>query len=157
MARFNELAKSRMTVIEKLLDSQKLCKSLFYGEENFLDMPDIDDPSILLNTSVYPYNFIPHLTSIKGSYVTFSFRNYKLVKRQFKSGLLHFQIVVHVDKIKTEYGILRSDFILQCIDEIFNERSDLGIGDLIFYKMDEMYVNEEYVGYYIQYKMWDFN
>lgn len=157
MARFSEIAKSRMTVIEKLLGSQDLCKCLYYGEDSFLDMPDIDDTSSLLNSHIYPYNFVPSLASKKGSYVTFGFRNHRLVKRQFKSGLLHFQIIVHKDKIMTDYEILRFDFIIQCIDELFNESSNMGIGDLVFIKMDEMYINDEYVGYYLQYKLWDFN
>lgn len=146
-----------MIVLNHLLSSQELCKSVWYEQKNYLDEPDIKDPSELVNNNIFPFNHVPTLADTASSYVTFSFRDYRPAGSQFKSGLLHFQVLVHKDLIFTEYEVLRYDHMLAYIDELFNENRNLGIGKLQFYRMDEMFVNEKYVGFYIQYKLWDFN
>lgn len=157
MSRFEELGKNRMVVLNHLLSSQELCKSVWYEQSNYFDQPDIEDLSELINKNIFPFNHVPTLADEASSYVTFSFRDYRPAGLQFKSGLLHFQVLVHKDLILSDYEVLRYDHMLAYIDELFNENRNLGIGKLQFYRMDEMYVNEKYVGFYIQYKLWDFN
>lgn len=156
MSRFHELGKNRLIVLQQLTGSQELCKALYYNDGNYLDKPDIEDTSELISNKIFPYGHVPKLADTASSYLTFSFKDYRPVKNSFKSGLLHFQIIVHKDLISTDYEMLRYDHILACIDELFNENRELGIGKLEFYRMDEMFVNEKYVGFYLQYKLWDF-
>ncbi|WP_311078293.1 hypothetical protein [Paenibacillus polymyxa] len=157
MSRLEELGKNRMIVLNHLLSSQELCKSVWHTGSDYLDQPDIEDTSELINENIFPFNHVPTLADTASSYVTFSFRDYRPAGPQFKSGILHFQVIVHKDSILTNYEVLRYDHILAYIDELFNENRNLGIGKLQFYRMDEMFVNEKYVGFYIQYKLWDFN
>lgn len=156
MSRLQELGKDRLEVLKRLISSQELCKALKYDNPDFLGYPDIEDPSELINTKIFPYNRVPGLDELTSSFVTFSFRDYRPVKNKFKSGLIHFQVLVHNKLISTDYEMLRYDYILSCIDDLFNE-TDIGIGKLQFSKLDEFYVNTEYVGMYIQYKLWEFN
>ncbi|KAF6630503.1 hypothetical protein H6F38_13795 [Paenibacillus sp. EKM208P] len=157
MSRLEELGKNRLIVLNHLLSSQKLCKSVWYTGTDYLDQSDIEDTSELINKNIFPFNHVPTIADTASSYVTFSFRDYRPSGPQFKSGILHFQVIVHKDSILTDYEVLRYDHILACIDELFNENRNLGIGKLQFYRMDEMFVNEKYVGFFIQYKLWDFN
>ncbi|MEC4565341.1 hypothetical protein L8C07_05240 [Paenibacillus sp. CMAA1739] len=157
MSRLEELGKNRLIVLNHLLSSQKLCKSVWYEQSNYLDQPDIEDTSELINKNIFPFNHIPKLADTASSYVTFSFQDYRPAGTQFKSGLLHFQVLIHKDLLLTDYEILRYDQILASIDELFNENTKLGIGKLEFYRMDEIFVNEKYVGFFIKYKLWDFN
>ncbi|KZE65162.1 hypothetical protein G7L40_19815 [Paenibacillus polymyxa] len=157
MSRFRELGSLRTKVLEKLISSQELCKALQYDNSNYLNRETIDDPSSLLFNKIYPYNHVPELSSDASSYVTFSFKEYRPTDNlKFKSALLHFQVLVHKDLIRTDYENLRYDDIIAAIDELFNDERILGIGKLEFYRMDEMFVNTNYVGYYLQYKLYEF-
>lgn len=156
MSRLHDLGIDRLEVLKELVGSQSLCKALKSDSPDFLSIPDIEDTSELINTKIFPYNHVPELNTSTSSFITFSFRDYKPVNNKFKSGLIHFQVLVHNKLINTDYEMLRYDHILGSIDELFNEK-ELGIGKLQFNKMDEFYVNTDYVGMYIQYKLWEFN
>lgn len=157
MSRFKELGKYKVAVLEKLISSQDLCKAIYYNDSNFLDMPDILDTSELIRSNIFPYNRVLDFTPNKSTFLTFNFRDYRLVGNKFKSGSVEFHVLTHQDYIVTDYESLRHDMILSYIDEIFNEDRELGIGKLLFNKMDEYEVNSEYVGTLISYKLWDFN
>lgn len=157
MSRLKELGKDKLTVLQKLISSQDLCKALYYSESDFLEKPDILDTSNLIRSKISPFNRIPDLTKNKSTFLTFNFRDYRLVGNKFKSGFIEFHVITHQDYIYTDYESLRYDMILSYIDEMFNENRELGIGKLLFHRMDEFYVNTEYVGTLISYKLWEFN
>ena len=157
MSRLKELGKSKLTVLQKLISSQDLCKAIQYNDTDFLNKPDILDTSELIRTKIFPFHRVPDLTQSSSTFLTFNFRDYRLVGNKFKSGFIEFHVITHQDFIYTEYDALRYDMILSYIDEMFNERRELGIGDLVFSRMDEFYVNPQYVGTLISYKLWNFN
>ena len=141
----------------RLADSTDLCKALYYNEPNFLDQPDIDDTGELFYNNIFPFSRIPELAKEGKSYLTMAFKDYRKVNNGFKSGFIYLHTFTHVNLIRTDHGFLRYDFIISEIDKLMNDQRGIGIGKAEFYKMDEYYVNEQYMGMYVAYKLWEFN
>lgn len=158
LARLENLSSDKAIIMNRLADSPDLCKALFYKEPNFLDQPDIEDPSELFYTSIYPYSRVPELPTEGKSFVTMAFREYRKTKNNFfKSGYIYIHAFTHLSLIRTDYGVLRYDLMINEIDKLMNDKRGLGIGKTEFYKMDEYYVNEQYLGNYIAYKVYEQN
>jgi hypothetical protein len=83
----------------------------------------------------------------------FSYRPYGAT---FKNNSIYFYIITHNSLLKTDYQMLRYDFLANQIDETFNSSEELGFDKLEFTEMDEILVNENYSGIYICYKNKEF-
>lgn len=143
--------------MNRLIGSQEICKALYYNDTNFLDQPDISNPPSLAYDYIYPYRFIPDetQTDVK-NYITLSFRSYRDAGVYFKSGKIYINVLNHVQTIKTDYGWLRYDYLIHNIDLLMNSTLGIGIGKAEFYDADEFYVNKNYVGMYVAYKIVEF-
>ncbi|WP_251035361.1 hypothetical protein [Paenibacillus sp. ISL-20] len=157
MTRLGNLGVDKTTIMYRLADSIDLCKALYYNEPNFLDQPDIADTGELFYNNIFPFSRIPSLAEEGKSYLTMSFRDFKKVNNRFKSGYIYLHAFTHAKLIRTDHGFLRYDFIISEIDKLMNEQRGLGIGKTEFYKMDEYYVNEQYMGMYVAYKIYESN
>jgi len=158
-----------MDIIMKLVTNESLVKCLINSEGNCLDtpIPDNFDLSSLVYDFIYPFKFVPTPDTTAKSFITMQF-NYKPNGITFKNGSIFFYIICHNSLIKTDYGSLRYDMILDYIDQSFNSEQDLelkdsfissrdlGIGKLPFYETYEFVVNENYSGVCIAYKTNEF-
>jgi hypothetical protein len=75
----------------------------------------------------------------------------------YKVGVIRFYIFTHVNLLRTNYGVLRADYIANKIDEIFNQTRDLGIGKLQFEFMNDEKFTSSHYGLCLEYKNYDFN
>lgn len=158
MARFEELGQYKNNIVEKLIAKQEICKALFYSDRNFLDKPNITDPEALIYQHIFPFRFIPNKDdSEMKTYITMAFRKYRSINNAFKTGYIHIHIFTHKDLHRTDYGTLRTDFLLSQVDKALNKQSGIGIGKLEFDEADEYFVNDKYMGMYASYKPVDFN
>ncbi|GAA4880624.1 hypothetical protein GCM10023310_71060 [Paenibacillus vulneris] len=157
MARLQELNEYKFTIINRLLESEDLCKALHYADTDFRNKETIADPSSLVYTNIFPHRFIPDLNETKQTYITVHFRRFQLANNGFKNGLICINIFTHRDLFKTDYGCTRIDYLLNKIDELFNQKRGVGIGKLEFHEMDEIAINDKYQGAFICYKPIDFN
>jgi hypothetical protein len=157
ISRLKDLSKDKMTVIERILSSQGICKALKYEQANFLDQPDIDDPSELIMSKIYPYYRIPDAIETASTFILISFRNYGLVKNKFKSGIINIYAITHKDLIMTDHGFLRYDYIASEIEDLMNDQRGIGIGKPQFLKMDEVFINDDYMGNFVSYKLYEWN
>jgi len=153
MSRFAELGQNKTTILMKLIENQNIVKCLINNESNFLDVPlPIDfDATSLIYDSIYPYRFVPTIETTAKTFITMKF-GYKPDGMTFKNGSIYFYIITHNSLLRTDYGSLRYDMLLNYIDEVFNSSRNIGVGKLPFYDMDEFVVNENYSGSYICYK-----
>jgi hypothetical protein len=153
MSRFSELSKNKLTILMKLIEDERIVKCLVNNEQNFLDvsLPSDFNVTSLIYNSIYPYKFIPAIETEPKTYITMSFR-YKPDGITFKNGSIYFYIFTHNSLITTDYGMLRYDFLVNKIDEIFNSSRDIGIGKLPFYEMGDIPINENYSGVYLAYQ-----
>jgi len=157
LAKFEELSKYKNTIMLKLLESQNICKALFYNETNFLNKDDIEDTSILVYDNIYPHFFVPNVDDTAKTYLSIHFKRFRPISNVFKQGLIFISIFTHKSLFKTDYGVTRVDFLLNKIDEIMNKQRGFGLGKLELYEMDEFSVNNSYSGAYLSYKPVDFN
>jgi hypothetical protein len=158
MSRLQDLSKDKSTIISRLISSQNLCKAVHYTDSDFLSKPDISDPAGLLGyKNIYPFRFVPQSSTEKSTYITLSFRNYRKVNVAYKFGYVCIYIITHKDLIETAYEFLRYDYIAAEVDELMNNQRGLGIGRTEFEEMDEFIVNDQYMGVYLKYKIYEFS
>jgi len=155
MARFSELSTNKTTILLKFIEDENILKCLVNNESNFLDisLPVGFDPTSLIYSQIYPYKFIPTTETEAKTFITMSF-NYKSNRQGtlFKNGSIYFYIITHNSLIRTDYGVLRYDYLVNQIDELLNSSTNIGIGQLPFYDMGDFSVNENYSGTYLAYK-----
>lgn len=143
--------------MESLVESNEICKALYYNDEDFESKESLEEPYILFYNKIYPYLFVPEPESEKGSYITFTFRDYKLSTNTFKFGTLFITAIVHKDLMRTKSGWLRSDYLLSHIDMKLNQMRGIGIGRLEFSGMDDIVLPDDYYGGCIEYKIYELN
>ena len=157
MSRFKELGEYKNKIMMCLLSNQNIVKALTYNTPDFSTKPDVDDPSSLIYNNIFPYKNIPLTQNEQKTFITMCFSDYRKTGRSFKIGYIDFYIFTHFNLMPTDLGILRTDYILSEIDDLFNEYTDLGIGRLMFDKMNEFQINEYFSGYIISYKDTSYN
>ena len=157
MARFKELGQYKQLIMLKLLESQDICKAVYYQTENFLDLADIEDPTEIVYKNIFPHSFVPEVDDTAKTYLAIHFKRFRSINNYFKSGLIYVSVFTHKSLFKTNYGVTRIDFLLNKIDECLNGLRGIGLGELEFYEMDEFTVNNSYSGAYLSYKPVDFN
>lgn len=157
MAKFKELGQYKQKILFKLLESQDICKAVYYQVENFLDLDDIYDPTELIYKNIYPHSFIPDIDDEVNTYLTIHFKKFRSINNSFKSGFIYISVFAHKSLFKTAYGTTRIDFLLNKIDERLNGMRGIGLGELEFFEMDEFTVNNQYSGAYLSYKPVDFD
>lgn len=157
MSRFAELGTNKLTILMKLIENEDIVKCLINNQQNFLDtsIPSDFNVTSLIYDKIYPYKYIPQIQTVPSTFITMSF-NYKPKGMTFKNGSIYYYIFNHNSLIKTSYGMLRYDFLVNKIDEMMNSSRELGLGKLPFYDMGDMQVNENYCGAYLAYKTTEF-
>lgn len=140
-----------------MIENENIVKCLINNESNFLDipLPQNFDVTSLIYSQIFPYRFIPTTQESAKSFITMRF-GYRSNGRTFKIGSIYFYIIVHNSLLRTDYGSLRYDMLLNYIDEAFNSCEDFGFDKLEFSETDEFIVNESYSGIYISYKLQEF-
>ena len=157
MSRFAELGQNKLTILMKLIGNEDIVKCLVNNQFNFLDISlpmDLDVTSLIYD-SIYPYRFIPQIQTEPKTFITMRF-GYKPNGMTYKNGSIYFYIITHNSLIRTDYGMLRYDFLANKIDEMMNSSRDIGLGKLPFHDMDDFIVNENYIGIYLAYKSTEF-
>jgi hypothetical protein len=157
LAKFAELTGYKNTIIERILESQDICKAIYYNELNFLEQVDIQDVSSLVHTKIMPQSFVPDISEGMSTFVSIHFKRFRTINSSFKNGFIYISIFSHKDLFKTSYGTTRVDYLLNKLDEKFNRKRGIGMGELELYEMDEFTVNPNYSGAYLCYKPVDFN
>jgi len=160
-----ELTDYRNTIIQRIVGNQSIVKALYYNDIDFLDKPDLDSKTIkskLLFSNIFPFNFIPtsdEELKLAKSYITISITDVKPTQRgvKFNSGSIFVSILLHRDSFKTDYGYLRSDFLISEVHDLLNQQEGIGMGKLEFKGMREYSINADYHGNILHYRPVDFN
>jgi hypothetical protein len=157
LARFQELNNNLMAVLIKLIESQDLCKLLYYTQTNPLDQPDISDTSTLLFDKIFPIPKIPDNQQTEGNLLTVIFDDIRLDNNiGFKDSIVSFNIICHINQWRID-GSIRPYAIMNKIDEILNNQRVVGLGKMIFSRSRFGTINDMFMGYRLDYKVIDFN
>lgn len=157
MGRFTELGTYKNEILLKLVSDENIVKALGNNTPNFKDLSPISNPNSLIYNNIYPYAYIPEAETDMKTYITIMFNNFKLDKTFYKVGNICFYVFSHFSLMQTNYNVLRTDYILNQIDELFNRTHDLGIGKLQFSRMGDIKVSKYHFGSFIEYKDFSFN
>jgi hypothetical protein len=156
MARLDELSKYKVTIMSRIIEDQDLCKAIYYTDNDFLSKPNID-PYSLLYENIFPYRIIPEeVQDVSKTYVNLSFQRFRSVNNAFKSGYIYVYILCHVGALRTSYGKIRYDYIANKIDNMLNQERGIGLGKLEFHEMNELIINNKYIGLSLCYESVDF-
>lgn len=158
MSNFSELSDYKSNIILNIISSPNLVKAIYNTDSDFINqsLPVDFDVTSLIYSQIYPYSYVPSTTTQATTFITMRFGDFKYINNVFKSGILTFYIMVHHSLMSTDYR-LRTDYILNQIDLLFNKKSDVGFFNLELYSGGDFVVNENYYGMSISYKFTDFN
>jgi hypothetical protein len=169
LSKLKEITEYKNKILDSLTTNQNIVRALTYNNKDFLNeisdydnsnQPNISDEDAknLIYTQIFPYTKIDGLVDKVESFITLSFKGYKMVNNAYKCGFLYFYVFTNIKNMRTDYG-LRTDYIISEIDEMMNKSRILGIGRLRFYDMSDFDIttNNEYLGGYIGYEVIDFN
>lgn len=161
MNRFSELGKLKTDIMLKLIDNDNIVKCLINNETNFQDiaLPENYNKSDLLYKQIFPYKMIPtdEVQNIERTYITMAFDFKSEGKDKIKVGSIYFFIITHINLLRTDYGMIRYDYLLNQIDETFNGLRGLGISKLSWNRTyDFSTENKNYIGCAIEYKNTNF-
>jgi hypothetical protein len=152
---FERLTQFKEEILYKFINNQTICKLLYYNFPDALSMSDISNPTSLIYDVIFPYRFIPNVTNIIKSYVTTEFTEFELTRNNPKNinfNLL-FYIFTHKDLFVTDNG-LRVDLLLNEIDKEIQE-SKLGFGKVYLSLCRSFWLDNDYGGYALTYKMYE--
>jgi len=157
MGQFEKLTEYKNKILRNIISNENLVKSLIDNRKDYLNynLPDGFDSTSLIYSQVFPYQHTLNAEKEMKTYITMSFGKYNYVNNVFKSGILYFYIFTNKLLIETDYG-LRTDYILDQIDTMFNKNSDVGVFNLEIDSGGDFRINEDYLGTMISYKFYDF-
>ncbi|WKL00801.1 hypothetical protein Q0F98_28245 [Paenibacillus amylolyticus] len=154
---FIQLSSTREKIIDKLLTSKDLMKAVAYDTADYLEQSIVADPKQYIYKRIFPHRCNPDENEdVLKTVVSISLENILPVQHQYKAGILCFNVYTHRQLCQSNSELLRTDFIISKIDELFARNQDLGLGRLEFYKMDVLDINSNYYGDSIAYRMLDF-
>lgn len=153
---FQRLNEYKNNILYKLITNDNLVKALICNDENFLDYDSSNfNPATLIYSQIFPYQYSFDINIEPQSFITMSFGNYSYVNNCFKSGIFSIYVITHNSLLKTSYG-LRTDYILNEVDNMFNQTKEFGDFKSDLYSSGDIKVSDEYFGCMISYKFYDF-
>lgn len=164
-SKFNEINSNINKVLMKLVGNQNICKYLYYNSSNPLEQSDISNVSSLLYSLIFPYPTATEIFKdsdgkpIASTVINVLFDNFKMGSQntKFKNGDLIFIILCHTSLWRlSDTSELRPFCILQQIDEMFSEQRVIGIGKGEFERCNIVFSDNNYSGYRLIYKDYEF-
>lgn len=160
MAYFNDLGQKMNKVIELLLNSQNLCKLLYYNDKTPLSNPDISDTSTLMLSNIFPVPKYTGAQEDKSSRVSVYFRDFKIYEDNigFVEPKLCFDVMSHLDCWMIDSNI-RPFLVMNEIDKIFNNTyiKQISTRYIIRTFVDLVSYSDYWSGYYLVYSFTDSN
>jgi hypothetical protein len=151
---FQTLAENRLEIAKRLAMDDELAKCLLNKSEAFKDT-DITqlEKTKLINTQIYPYPKTSGTLTEAKSYITMGFKYRKARGTNiFKTASITIYVFCHESIVKTSYGVLRFDYIIQQIDRLLNDtRADGWIGKLCLDSMNDVIFDNNYIGLSVTY------
>lgn len=156
MDNFQSLSKDKIEIVIRLLQDEKLVQCLANNQSDFLNYPVTDKVrDNLIYTQIFPYNTIQGLQNEAKSYITMKFRFSRTRGANiFKNFSITFYLFCEDSLVKTDYGCLRYDYMLQRVDALFNDtRGSQWIGKMMCESVEDAIIDSEgkYLGIVAKY------
>lgn len=158
--RFAVMGANTFRIANKLMNNQRLCRLLKYQVRDPFntDYANVDGAE-LINKQILIVPKIFDDSSEKMSYVTAIFDDFVVnqINPEFKTSTVRFDIACPYEEWLLDDRSLRPYLIMQEIDTMFNGGKMAGIGNLQFYRADNLTLSPQIGGYSMRYKINEFN
>lgn len=165
--RFAVMGDNTFKIANILMSNQIICRLLKYQTKDPFEavdsktgkaQPDVKGED-LINKQILIVPKIFDDSTEKMSYITAIFDDYTVntLNPEFKVSTLRFDIACPYDEWILNAHTLRPYLIMQQIDTEFNERKLSGIGNLQFWRADNLTLSPWIGGYSMRYKINEFN
>lgn len=151
---FLSVDKDFSLITQKLLSNQRLCKMLYYTQQDCLKAPDLTEEQkvSLIGKQI---KIVPKVGIEEDcpNYIIILMDNFVTndANPQFRDCTITFNILCHPDHWNLGNFQLRPYKIAGEIDAMLNEKKLTGIGELIFSGANEMLLNDQLMGVALTY------
>lgn len=159
--RFSVMGQNTFRIANKIMNNQTICRLLKYQVRDPLDKDkykDVDGVD-LINKQILIVPKVYDDSTEKMSYITAIFDNFVVsaFNPEFKISTIRFDVACPYDEWLLNGHSLRPYLIMQQLDAMFNESKLAGIGNLHFYRADNLVLTPWIGGYSMIYKIHEFN
>lgn len=165
--RFAVMGDNTFRIANKLMSNPRICRLLKYQTKDPFkeidpvtgkEQPDIDGAE-LINKQILIVPKVFDDSTEKMSYIVSVFDDFVVnqLNPEFKVSTVRFDIACPYDEWILNDHSLRPYLIMQEIDTMFNEGKLAGIGNLQFYRADNLTLSPWIGGYSMRYKINEFN
>ena len=163
--RFAVMGQNTFNIANKIIRNNRICRLLKYQTKqpfaqlcNGKQQPDVDGTE-LINKQILIVPKIFDDSTQKMSYITAIFDNFVVnpMNPEFKISTVRFDVACPYDEWLLNDRSLRPYLIMQELDTMFNESKLAGIGNLTFYRADNLVLTPWMGGYSMVYKINEFN
>lgn len=146
-------------IIEKIIESQDLCKLVYYDENNPLSQPTISDTSSLIGNRIFPLPKYSFAETEKCSRINVYFKNSQPYEPNsgFRKIILYIDIICNDDIWLIDNSGIRPYSISNKIDEIFNNQfiKELSLKKVYFLNWNLIEYADYFHGYCLMYELSD--
>lgn len=130
--------------------------------DNFVRLVDdncnaLDDPTKLIYTQVFPYEYFPETIEAGTTYVCCDVDLQKSLNKTYYSPIMYIWIMTHKSKLRLPEGGVRTDAIMAEIAETINGSRFYGLGQLDLYSVKRWAPIVDYNGKIMTFHMTEFN
>lgn len=152
---FLSVEKDMGIIINRLLQSNRLKRLLYYTTPDAIDKPDLTSAQTaeLINTNIknIPKLYVDHSVL---NYVIVNFDNFtqNRTNPEFRNNIVEFDIICHFDQWQLNDFKLRPYRIAAEIDSLLDDTHLTGIGKLEFLGANQIILTDEYAGICLMYQ-----
>lgn len=165
--RFSVMGDNTFRIANRIMQNKRICRLLKYQTKDpFLskdpvtgkDQPDVDGLELIHKQILIVPKVFDDSTE-KMSYIISVFDDFTVnqLNPEFKVSTVRFDIACPYDEWILNEQSLRPYLIMEEIDKIFNGQPLAGIGNLQFYRADNLTLSPWIGGYSMRYKINEFN
>ena len=151
---FLSVEKDLSMIVNRMLKNERLMKLIYYSVSNALDQPSVPQEE-RMNMIGKQIKIVPKVYVDKPEfcYVLISCSSYveNLTNPEFRDNTIVFTILCHFDQWNLGNFKLRPYAIAAELDSMFNKEKLTGIGEVEFFKANEINENDEFGGFELIY------
>lgn len=151
-----ELKEYRQKIMTAMLNYKYLCELVLNDIITTMDDSDLQDR--ITKNYIFKFAYIPDTQEEAKTYITFDITsNSSASNDMYKNVKLTMNIICHKSLIDHPSGYLRSDMIDECLQDLFNDNYDFGVGKMTCVGDSPIRINNTHYGRQIDFVSKEFN
>lgn len=121
------------------------------------DIPDGYDPSELIYSQIFPFEYVPNTLEHGQTYICCDVDVQKTANKTFLSPVIYVWVFTHKSKLRLDKGGVRIDKLCAEISKVLNGSRYYGLGELDLYSVKRFSPITDYQGKVMMFTAKDFN